>query len=340
MSIRDFDEVDRAIWKYIGITHEPVFWDYVREFSYRLRKATHLSSYEVDIVGKVVDQLGGFGVSGPNGVSLSTSTAFIHGKIMANFDFRGERVRRELGDLIFVLSVVYRNLKFFEKLTISQAKVTRNGEWDLSNEAQLYLLSRFPPFKISGRDREYRLPNYTCTLGSYTLFDTGRNDLVYISARLLEKMVSANDSRVKRVKMEDLLWCNHHSTYYHLCYYRNWRIPWLLDPSTLILSSLLSGEFLGVSLCSLGAFEFALNFLRGFVGEPAFSATGYYNCSLFSFLQKLISYLEKKGFKDFVRHFTRYRYLYDVPSPEGMEIEEWGGEGGIGIIHTVINLGE
>ncbi|UNQ73753.1 hypothetical protein [Infirmifilum sp. NZ] len=339
MSIRDFDEVDKAIWKYNKITYEPVFWDYVHKFSGGLREAIRDSSHEVDIVRKVVHQLRGFEVRGRNGVTLSTSTAFIHGKIMASFDFKGDNVRRELGDLIFILSVVYRNLIFFEKLTISQAKVTRNGVWDLSNEAQLYLLSRFPPFKISGRGREYRLPNYTYTLGSYTLFDLRENDLVYISARLLDDIVSANDSRVERVNREDLFWCDYYSLY--LRYHRNWYVPWLLDLPTFIPPPLLSGEVLGVSLCSLDAFGFASNFLRGFVGEPAFSAMGYYNCSIASFLQKLISYFKgKKCFEDFVQLFTRYDYPYDVPDPEGIEIEERGGEGGTGIIYTVINLGE
>jgi len=339
MSIRDFDEVYKAIWKYNKITYEPVFRGYVREFGYKLRIATGDNPHEVDIVRKVVDELGGFERRGPDGVTLSTSTAFIHGKIMASFDFRGDEVRRELGDLIFILSVVYRNLIFFEKLTISQAKVTRNGVWDLSNEAQLYLLSRFPPFKISGRDREYRLPNYTYTLGSYTLFDLRENDLVYISAGLLEEIVSANDSRVERVNREKLLRCYYYSLF--LSYHRNWYVPWLLDLPTFIPPPLLSRKVLGVSLCSLDAFEFASNFLRGFIGEPAFSATGYYNCSIASFLQKLISYFEgKKCFEDFAQHFTQYRYPYDVPDPEGMEIEERGGEGGTGIIHTVINLGE
>jgi len=39
---------------------------------------------------------------------ISTKSIFIHrNKFLAEFEYYGERIKKELGDLIFILSVIY-----------------------------------------------------------------------------------------------------------------------------------------------------------------------------------------------------------------------------------------
>ena len=55
---------------------------------------------------------------------LSTKSIFIHGnRSRVRFDYYDKKTNPvELGDLIFIISIVYNKRKYFEKITINQFK--------------------------------------------------------------------------------------------------------------------------------------------------------------------------------------------------------------------------
>lgn len=94
-------------------------------------------------------------------------------------------------------------------------------------------------------------------------------------------------------------------------------------------------------------FVFAHQYLTAGIGEPVFVRKGLDNSQARSFLHELMSAVrmkaEKEKVKDvvnFVKEFFRYSYAGKGEGGfrEGVEFDFEGG--GIGIVHTIINLGE
>jgi len=100
---------------------------------------------------------------------------------------------------------------------------------------------------------------------------------------------------------------------------------------------------LGNNCISYNAYDFSDNYLRGLIGELIYAKKLPYNRSAFKFLQDLLYVIKKKAEKDdekdiinFVSSF--YRYKYGRQGSEGYSEFDNNG-GGIGIIHTTVNLG-
>ncbi len=79
----------------------------------------------VSLIEGIINSVQDFSTS-VNRFIISTKSIYIHGvKSIVEFECYGKQECRELGDLIFILSIVYKGKKCFEKLTISQFKKER-----------------------------------------------------------------------------------------------------------------------------------------------------------------------------------------------------------------------
>jgi hypothetical protein len=313
----------------------------------------------VSIIESIVNNLNGLSTS-TNGFRISTKSVFIHGnKSHVEFEYYGQPVKRELGDLIFILSVVYNGRKYFEKFTISQFKKDDGKlRWDLSNREQIYLLSRFPSFRgVKGSIipmREFNLPNYSGCLGSFNLlFKPG--DLVFISASRLESLIGDR----KSINMIDVS-----ESWEPPSYYFTYPIPFDLPEMKKLLYELfyvwlkiwnhklpvpfLLPYFVGILGFAHSAYNvhvFVDKYLRGFIGELVYSDIGIYNVPALNFLCELLSAIMKKAEKErrsdimsFINEFFSSYGSNQGGMREGVEFDYEGG--GIGIIWTSINLGE
>jgi len=162
--------MEEVVEKYLQLIKTEDFAKYEKDFASKvqigLNEGYRRGFYEpamVSLVEGIINKLDGLSVS-TNKVKISTKSIFIHGnKSQVEFEYYGQRVQRELGDLIFILSVIYNGRKYFEKCTISQFKKDDDKlRWNLSNKEQIYLLSRFPSFRGIGSIipmKEFNLPN-------------------------------------------------------------------------------------------------------------------------------------------------------------------------------------
>jgi hypothetical protein len=269
------------------------------------------------------------------GVKISTKSIFIHGnKSQVEFEYYRQRVQRELGDLIFILSVIYNGRKYFEKFTISQFKKDDDkSRWNLSNKRQIYLLSRFPQFwGIRGSiipSKKFNLPNYSGCLGSFSLlFRPG--DFAFVSAPKLEISVG-NRKSIGKINI-----------------LRFWEIPCYYCFTPLIPIRFFpscSIWILGISHFASNIYEFVDKYLRGNIGELIYSMR-IYNTPAFDFLHELLSAIRIKAHKEkkdeiiaFIDEFFGRPYGGNEGGiREGVEFDYEGG--GIGIIYTSIDLGE
>lgn len=333
--------------------------DFARNLQIELIEGYNQALFEPDMVSiieRIINNLNDLSIS-VNGFKISTKSIFIHGKrSQVEFEYFGQKVQRELGDLIFILSIIYNGKKYFEKFTISQFKKDNNKSiWDLSNKEQIYLLSRFPPFHgIRGSIvpmKEFYLPNYSGCLGSFNLlFRPG--DFVFVSAPQLEFLLGNK----KTLNINDItkLWASHN---YYIIYhiYHNWKHIeklfsiwseiWKINPSFLFFPFYSIG-ILGFSLYAYNIHDFVDKYLRGHIGELNYSHIGIYNKPAFDFLQELLSAIMIKAKKekieeleDFVNEFFGHAYSNNeggIKEARGFDFEG----GGIGIIYTSINLGE
>ena len=173
--------IDKVVERYLELIKTEHFVKYEKDFAYKVQEGLYKGYTNgfseptmVSVIEGIVNKLNGLSVSA-NRFEISTKSIFIHGnKSQVEFEYYGQRVQRELGDLVFILSVIYNGRKYFEKITISQFKKDYDGlKWNISNKGQLYLLSRFPSFRgIKGSIipmREFNLPNYSGCLGSFNL---------------------------------------------------------------------------------------------------------------------------------------------------------------------------
>ncbi len=359
-------DVIRALDKYWEAVRSEEFARFANQFGSRLCASLAEGYAEeepetelVQTVESVVNSLrsAALEVRG-RGLRLRTKAAFIHGnRSMVEFDYRGERSRRELGDLIFVISVVYEGQRCFEKFTITQFKRDssrrRVVSWDVSNRKQLFLLSRWPTFRgVSGSivpNIEHNLANYSGCLGSYgLLYRPG--DFALVSAITLDSILGHKRS-IRKSKLAHLyqgrqglgmafgaypdvppdpeiwLWLTRR--------YREER-RWVLAP------------FCWSWHYASDTFDFSRKYLTMGIGEPAFMIEGFDDPQARAFLWELLSAARSKAGRDRDRELLDltkefFRYPYAGGGREGHMIEgtEFDYEGGgMGIIHTVIDLGE
>ncbi|MFW6121937.1 MAG: hypothetical protein ACOC80_13725, partial [Petrotogales bacterium] len=102
---------------------------------------------------------------------------------------------------------------------------------------------------------------------------------------------------------------------------------------------------LGNSYYSFNVYEFSDKYLRSLIGELIFAYNLFYNKLAFQFLQDLMEAIRRKAQKEnnnsvlnFVNSFYRHSYGGGQEKEGFGEFYDEGG--GIGIIHTIINLGE
>ncbi len=363
--------IETLIKKYIDVTKSDTFVRYEKEFAQRITSALakgYLQGlYEpplVQIVENMVNSIDGLTVKNKQPFfELSTSSIFIHGnKSQVEFDYYGQSAQRELGDLIFIVSLVFNNNKYFEKFTINQFKKNKRSSksihWSMDNKEQLYLLSRFPTFRgIRGSlipTGDFNLQNYSGSLGSYG-FLYAPGDFAFVSATKLESYLGSR----KMINGNDL-----YTFYGSLNNYPWWpfEIGNLMDIEKwfYIYHKLCRHEkfFYGLEQCNIGILgnchytqnihDFVDKYLRLCIGEPTLSEIGTNNPSAFAFLVHLFSSLKQlaernmeKKLTDFVKSFFYYHYVGGQGEREINENIEFDPEGGgVGIIYTTINLGE
>ena len=170
-----------CIKKYAEVVNDEKFILHWKKLSEKLLRGIQ-KNYDlhepniVEIIENIINNFGQFHTNGRY-FSVSTNSIFIHGnKSQVEFEYYGKSTRRELGDIIFILSVVYNGKKYFEKMTINQVKKSKNVLWNFNNDSakeQLYLLSRFPTFRGTNNSliptKNYNLPNCSGCLGSHGL---------------------------------------------------------------------------------------------------------------------------------------------------------------------------
>ncbi len=207
-------EMLNCIEKYVKVTLNENFVVHCKRLSKRLsngiRRCYSVEDKEpriVSTVKNIINEIGNFETKNKE-FKISTKSIFIHGiRFQVEFEYYEEKARCELGDIIFILSVIYNNAKYYEKMTINQVKKSKEAIWrfyDKGPMKQLYLLSRFPTFKgVKGSlipPKEYNIPNYSECLGTHGLISCP-GDFALISSKLLDVILSNK----KSLKKEDLL---------------------------------------------------------------------------------------------------------------------------------------
>ena len=348
MSIfRDFVE------RYIQLINTLEFTKYEKEFADRIQSGIskiyqRREENVVEYIEGIINEVGDFDDSFKR-FRILTRSVFIHGnRSKVEFDYYGQRVQTELGDLIFILSVVFKGQKYLERYTISQFKKdkkrnSRQWWWDLSNRKQLYLLSRFPKFcGVSGiiPRREFNLLNRTGGLGSYNfLFSPG--DFAFISAERLETLIGKRKS-ISMNKLFSLIdSINYPPCMYHVLCQR------VASQTILPICFIL---YRALVFCVLhtasNIHDFIHKFLIGCIGEPIYTNRKVVNGSAFIFLHKIMSLLRirarrerRADIENLVKDFFNFPYSTN-PDFREENIDSTEDEGGIGIIFTLIDLGE
>jgi len=330
-----------AMKKYLETVKSDDFVRYEKEFADRIlcalsnryrqdKNEIHL----VHTIEDIVNQFGDFTIS--NIFELSTKSIFIHGKKShVQFKYYGEWAEPiELGDLIFIISIIYNKKKYFEKFTINQFKKdkrkSRSISWSIRNKKQLYLLSRFPTFRgVRGiiPKKNYSLPNYSGCLGSYGLLHRP-GDFAFVSATRLDSFIGDK----KTLKMIEL---------YNLVNNRV-RHPFDLCP---IFYPAVWDIFCNCHF-SHDVFSFVHQYLRMNIGEPVFLKEGIDNPQASNFLHELMGAIANKARKEgdkrilsFIKSFRRFPYVNRERENRFHEGVDFDG-GGVGIVHTTIGLRE
>ena len=361
--------MEELLSRYVELLNTEKFAKYQKDFAAKIQNAL-CDAYEegcyehdiVSIVGSIVNGVNGLCTS--NGkFKISTNSVFIHGlKSLVEFEYHGQKAKRELGDLVFIISIVYNRKKYFEKFTISQFKKdTIKNSWDLSNKEQLYLLSRFPSFRgIKGiiPKKEYNLHNYSGCLGSYSLLYSP-GDFAFVSAPRLESYLG----KKKSIDIADMFQLQEQTNYcFALPMPQHWRY------SHVLINELIHVSYKMYKYGGLRRFPYCLPFpigiggtscyarhlhdytdkyLRSFIGEPTYAEIGIYNPQARIFLLELLSATlkkvraeKKKAAVNFLREFLNYSYGDNQRGGFQEEVEFDYEDGGIGIICTVVDLGE
>ena len=325
------DECWEVISRYLKYINSDDFKEYAVKFAFKIRE-TLIGGYksgigEIYIVKNLVENLDGLKTPDNKGFKIYTKSIFIHGsKSYVEFQYNGKMVYSELGDLIFILSVIYKDKKYFEKLTISQFKKEYRCRWNF-NEKQVYLLSHFPAFRgkkgYVPKDKWFHLCNNSGCLGSFNLLFEP-DGFVYMSAEMLEQFLR----NIKHLKVSEVL----------LTYYDRYFCSWYRQLYTLTFYA--NHTILDFCHFAPDILYFTDNYLRGNIGEMTCSCIGNYNKSASEFIRELVKGLKKReGKKEFAEEFLRYKCVCNDKNND--ETPEFDFEdGGIGIIWTIINLGE
>lgn len=366
--------IEKAIKKYVETVESDTFVGYEKDFAGRIISALSACYQkrlgETDMVKIVENVINGCknltSKSSQPYFELSTNAIFIHGypkESGVEFDYYGERSYTELGDIIFIVSIIFNGQRYFEKLTISQFKKdtqrARSISWNMENKKQLYLLSRFPKFRgVAGSivpQKDFNLPNYSGCLGSYSLL-YAPGDFAFVSGTRLASYLGSS----KKINDNDLFSIGERGDVINIINISEWHHCWpelvhmirvcrhfckphcdvyfLLSPFNL---------FLGNCHFSMNVSDFVSKYLRLSIGEPTDAIIGR-NLQVRNFLIELMSTLKAKAIKDkltdllnFTEGFFKYRYANNEGSEMDREnIEFKPNGGGIGIIYTTINLGE
>jgi len=315
--------IEKALQKYIDVVKSDGFVEYEKKFADRiisaLSKGYIRGLHETLLVKDIVNSVSDFEkVSHQPYFKLFTKSIFIHGqKSLVQFNYYGKRTNSiELGDLIFIISIVYNKRKYFEKVTINQFKKdkskSRSIVWNITNNKQLYLLSRFPAFiGVKGLvpKRNCYLPNYSGCLGSYGLLHKPGN-FVFVSATRLDSFMG-DKKTLKRKELYDLV----NARIRHLIHWHNFLYP--------------AGRYI-FNNChfSNDVFNFVHEYLRMNIGELVSTKIGMDNPQARNFIDELKSIIESKAKKEKSKGQDRFNERVDI----GFE------DGGIGIIHTTIDL--
>lgn len=355
--------------KYVQVIRSDGFARYEKEFAQRITSALSKSYIQeldetlmVRIVENVVNDLHDLTI--PMGddqpyPQLCTRAVFIHGnKSQVKFDYYGESAQRELGDMFFIISVVFNGQKYFEKLTINQYKKDKSRSqsiiWSIDNEKQLYLLSRFPTFRGTKGSlipiKDFSLVDYSGCLGSFgLLYRPG--DFAFVSASKLDSFIGSR----KSLRIGEL---------YHFISETEERLipPFLHTYPDIEVMLYLMGRFNIPDMLNLclalnlfrnyhyahNVFEFVHRYLTVGIGEPVYMTLGIHNPQARNFLREFLSAVGSKAEKEnlenvlsLVRGFFEYGYAgNEGESGLTRDIRSGFSGGGMGIIHTTINLGE
>ena len=246
-------------------------------------------------------------------------------------------------------------------MSIVQIKKSNKTSWSFSNNSskeQLYLLSRFPIFKGTRNSiipmKDYNLPNYSGCLGIHgLLYYPG--DFATVSSKLLD-VILLNKTNFK---LNDLLmyvdfnlFWNFYSYFLYGIDFEEWlyilyKFIKFIYPYKwpLVCPYIWNVPVLGNSCISYNTYDFVDKYLRGYMGELIYAKNLPYNHPVLQFLQDLLIAIKKKAKKERlnnVLNFISSFYQYGYEGGQNIEgYSEFNYEGGgIGIIYTIINLGE
>lgn len=368
-----------ALKKYIMLVQREEYLEFRNAFANKIETAIadNYQQAEPEIVRKIVNEVNkvnGISLS-KDGITISTSSFYFHGsKSQVKFKYYGKESKKELGDIIFILSVIFKGEKYYEKCSIAQVKKASPNKpqisWNIDKE-QLYLLSKFPTFEgVKGLvpKEKFSLPNYSGDLGSYNfVFQPG--DFIYASASLLEGLIKST----KSLSLSKLIRLNEYACGPCLLHnaFNNEDIFYFFDKYYGCFKKKYSGHSMSCRFCFFGCkgilgfchfskdiYDFIDKYLRGCIGEPVFFYKGFYNLNANSFLKKMFGEINKwatnigdQRAKEFVLQLKKCPgeedFLGDVAKKEnngGYEGSKNNDsrekEGGFGIIYTSIDLGE
>ncbi|SFV32294.1 hypothetical protein [Thermoflavifilum thermophilum] len=363
-------DVVNCIKKYVEITNDDKFKHHWKLLSHKLIAGVQNSykkpeNHIVKIIESIINSVGTFKTQGKSlKFSIKTNSIFIHGnKSYVEFSYDGNNTKRELGDIIFILSIVCNSKKYFEKMTINQVKKSKDVSWSFSSRSakeQVYLLSRFPTFKGAKNSlipsNEYSLPNYLGCLGSHgLLYFPG--DFALISSKKLEVLLSKKSTislyDLFKLEMETIQtimcpFCLLFDYDIEECFYFFHKLIHYLPGYYRYSPFVCNLPILGNNCIAFNSYDFSNKYLLGHIGELVYAKNIPYNSSALRFLQVLLNAIKRKAENDrlenilnFIGSFYSNEY---ANSDDGSGREENEGfnyeRGSIGIIHTIVDLEE
>ena len=357
-------EIFEIIKKYTELIMEQGFIKHSKELAERIISGIQkkYKDREEKIVESIINEVGDFSHKGAS-YEIATKSIFIHGvKSQVTFKYYENITQRELGDIIFLMSLIHKGKVIFEKMTINQVKKTKKNKKSISleigNESskeQLYLLSRFPVFKGAKGSlipaKEYASKNLSGCLGSHGLIYSP-GDFFFISSKKLEAALLGKSS----IKLDDLVKTVSFEGSEDAIY------PFLLlifeDVIYPLLILIPNGVFppwnipiLGNAYIAHNTYDFVSKYLSGNIGELIFSFSEYllHNKNALFLLQDMLSKIKakakKEGNKEILQFLKRFEEECYIPqngnSNYDIEPEEFSdNDGGLGIIYTTLTLSE
>lgn len=325
--------------KFQTATETDAFAKYEKDFAAAIRTAIY-DGYAngqrepeiVKIIANMINTLKSLRTSGP-GFSIVCDSFFIHGRnSWVEFNHNSETITRELGDIIFMISVVRDWKVYLQRLTINQVKKTSvNGHsWNIDPE-QLFLLSSLPTFSGAPGSwyygSEISVPNLSGCLGSF--------GLIYNSDFIFESAIDLSDSLGDRQRI------SLHEVRTSISYLS------ALNNATINVARLppLGFQFSNFRAAS-DATDFSTKFLRLSIGEWSFISPGWTDNPQARIVPKLIAsvveMLHKHGSDEFgmiLKYLTIPYNGISYPNNNGPPPQEsTPGEPGTAVFHVVVIL--